>query len=319
MDVIDPDDVRQAAQRISLHVLRTPCVPSEVLSRQLGCQVHFKAESLQYGGAFKARGATNAVFALNEDQAARGVVTHSSGNHAAALARAASLRGVPAHVVMPENSTPSKIRAVQSYGVEPIFCDPTTEARAEAAESLRQSTGGILVHPYDTPTVMAGQGTVGLEITEQMPDLDTIFVPVGGGGLLSGVLTIVKATDKRIQVIAVEPEWADDTARSLATGVRQVPHRYDSVADGLRTAVGENTFPIIRALVDDLILVSERQILTAMRTIAESAKLVAEPSGAVAFAGLCDRVNDFQGKSVAVIISGGNLNFGRCQLGTAGT
>ncbi len=309
------EDVERAAERIAPHVVVTPVVPSETLSRRLGCQVALKAENLQHIGAFKARGATNAVMGLDDETAARGVLTHSSGNHAAALARAATIRGVPAYVVMPGNSSEKKIAAVRGYGIEPVFCEPSTEAREEAAQRLREETGATLIHPYDTPAVIAGQGTVGLEILRQVEELDAILVPVGGGGLLSGILMAVKSLKPEVAVIAVEPEWANDAARSLMLGSIQMPTRYDTIADGLRTALGINTFPIIRRLLDEILLVDEDQIRHAMRSLAEEAHLVAEPSGAVTLAALQQHASRFQGLRVVAVISGGNLSFGECRLG----
>ncbi len=313
--VIDLSHIERAAETIAPYVLATPVVPSEVLSSRLGCSVAFKAENLQHVGAFKARGATNAVMSLDEDVAARGVVTHSSGNHAAALARAASLRGIPAYVVMPANSSERKIEAVRSYGVEPVFCEPSNEAREETAERVRQQTGATLIHPFDHPAVMGGQGTVGLEILRQVDRLDTILVPVGGGGLLAGILTAVKSLRPEVSVIAVEPEWANDAARSLMIGKIQMPTRYDTIADGLRTALGVNTFPIIRRLLDEIVLVEEDQIRAATRALAEDAHLVAEPSGAVTLAALQQYPKRFQGLNIVAVVSGGNLSFGKCRLG----
>ncbi len=313
---IDLEDIRTAAIRIEPFVLRTPSLFCERVSREIGCRVHFKAENLQHIGAFKARGATNAVMLLSDDMATRGVVTHSSGNHAAALARAATLRKIPAYVVMPSNSAKNKIAAVRAYGVEPVFCEPTAQSRFETAEKLRHDTGATLVHPYDYAPVMAGQGTIGLELLAQISDLDTVIVPVGGGGLLSGMLIAIKSMRPQVKVIAAEPEWADDAARSLKNSRIEMPSRYDSVADGLRTPLGEKPFAIIRELLDDIILVSEGAIHMAMRSIAEAAHLVVEPSGAVAFAALATSSDRFAGKSVAVIISGGNVDFGKCGLGS---
>jgi threonine dehydratase len=309
-------EIQAAADRISDYVVRTPAIACETISSRLGCRVVFKPENLQHAGAFKSRGAINAVMSLSDEEAARGVVTHSSGNHAAALARAARLRGIPAHVVMPENSSPKKIAAVRSYGVQPVFCQPSTPAREQAAEKLRRQTGATMIHPFETPAVIAGQGTIGIELLQQVESLDAILVPVGGGGLLAGVLTAVKSIRPEVKVFAVEPALADDTARSLKAGSPQSPTRYDTVADGLRTEVGARTFPIIREWVDDLFLVEEQAILSAMRTIAEEAHLVAEPSGAVALAGLIDQANAFAGQTVAVVISGGNLDFGSCTMGS---
>jgi threonine dehydratase len=308
-------DVQRAAECIRPHIVKTPLVPSESLSNRFSCQLSFKAENLQHVGAFKARGATNAVMSLDADAADRGVITHSSGNHAAALARAAALRGIPAYVVMPTNSSPRKMNAVRGYGIEPHLCEPTTEAREQAAEQLRQQTGATLIHPYDNAAVMAGQGTVGLEILEQCEDLDAILVPVGGGGLLSGILATVKTLHPEVTVIACEPAWADDTARSLMSGHRQMPTRYDSIADGLRTAVGVQTFPIIQQLLDEILLVEEDQIRRAMRVLVEEAHLVAEPSGAITLAAVAQYPKRFRNLSVVAVISGGNLDLGSCQIG----
>jgi threonine dehydratase len=302
-------DVRAAATRIAEHVLQTPTVFSERLSAKLGCRLHFKAENLQHIGAFKARGAANAVFSLDDAVAAKGVVTHSSGNHAAALSRAASLRGIPAHVVMPRNSAGNKIETVRRFGVEPVFSEPDAQSRADTCARIEAETGATLVHPYDNPYVMAGQGTVGLEILQQVEDADVVVVPVGGGGLLSGVLTSIKTIRPEIQVIAAEPEWADDAARSLKSGRIELPTRYDTVADGLRTPLGELTFPIIRRLLDDIILVSETEIRSATQILMEQVHLVAEPSGAVALAAVLAVSERFSGKSVVAIVSGGNLDF----------
>lgn len=305
---IDLDDVRQARRRIAPYVLRTPSLPCERLSLQLNCQLAFKAENLQHAGAFKSRGACNAVFALDDERASRGVVTHSSGNHAAAVARAARLRGIAAHVVMPHNSLQSKIAAVRSYGVEPVFCEPTAPARAAMAEEVQRRTGATMIHPYDDPRVMAGQGTVGWEILEQIEDVECIVVPVGGGGQLSGVLIAVKSLRPEVQVIAAEPRLADDAFRSLQSGLIEMPTRYDTIADGLRTPLGEHTFPVIRALVDDLILVEEETIVRAMRMLAEDAKLVAEPSGAVSLAAIVERSERFAQRKVVAVVSGGNVD-----------
>lgn len=307
-------DVEAAAERIAPHVLTTPCLPNERLSDLVGCEAYLKCENLQHIGAFKARGATNAVLQLPAD-ATSGVVAHSSGNHAAALARAAKLAGVKAHIVMPENSAKIKIEAVQHLGVTPIFCEPNAESRDAVAKRIQDDTGAALVHPYDNPDVIAGQGTVGLEILEAVDSIDAILAPVGGGGLISGILRIVKARRPDVKVYAVEPEWADDAARSLDAGKILMPTRYDSIADGLRSPLGERTFPILRSLVDGILLVSESQIKESMRLLATLGRTVAEPSGAVAFAGLRANASKFAGQKVAVVITGGNLDFGSCGLG----
>lgn len=301
-------DVESAARRIGGRVVRTPIVRSERLSRRVGADVALKAECLQHIGAFKARGALNAVLSLTDAQRATGVVTHSSGNHAAALARAAQLCGAPCWIVMPRNSASNKVANVRSQGVEPVLCGPSAEERVAAAERVQRDTGAEMIHPYNDPRVMSGQGTIGLEIVEQAPEVNTVVVPVGGGGLLSGVLVAVKAIRPDIRVVAAEPEWADDAARSLRSGSIQQPTRYDTVADGLRTPLGTLTFPIISALVDDLVLVSEEQIVEAADWIAADAKLVSEPSGAVGVAAVAARREELAGQSIVAIVTGGNAD-----------
>jgi threonine dehydratase len=217
---------------------------------------------------------------------------------------------------MPGNSAKNKIAAVRAYGVEPVFCEPTAQSRFDTAEQLRHKTGATLVHPYDYPPVMAGQETVGLELLEQVSELDTVIVPVGGGGLLSGVLMAIKSLRPQVKVIAAEPEWADDASRSLTSGRIEMPTRYDSIADGLRTPLGDQPFAIIRELLDEIILVSEDAIRNSMRSIAESSHLVVEPSGGVAFAALTSFADRFAGENIAVVLSGGNLDFGNCGFGS---
>lgn len=317
---IDYQDVCQAAERIADQTIRTPCVFSERLSQKLGCQLYFKAECLQHVSAFKARGALNAVRCLSEAEAAAGVVTHSSGNHAAALARAAMQRGIAAHIVMPHNSAKTKIEAVRGLGVEPVFCEPTAEDRHAVAAKVQEETGATLVHPYNYPPVMAGQGTVGLEILEQVPNVDFIFAPVGGGGLISGILTAVAGHGpSQPKVVGAEPAWADDAYRGWKSGRIEQPTRYDSIADGLRSPVGELPFPIIQDTIHSIALAEESQIKFAMREIIEVAKLVAEPSGAVAYAALLSSMaqepETWQGKTVVAVISGGNLDMASCTAG----
>jgi threonine dehydratase len=305
---LDLQQIQQAQQRIAQWIVQTPLVHCEELSAQYGLKLGCKAENLQYVGAFKARGASNAVLQLDFDSARRGVVTHSSGNHAAALARAASKRDIPAHIVMPHNSAKKKIQAVRNFGFEPYFCEPSAPERAAAAAKVQDETGAVMVHPYDDAHVMAGQGTVGLEILQQWSSVDIVVVPVGGGGLLSGMLVAIKSLKPRVQIYAAEPEWADDAARSLAAGTIQMPTRYDSIADGLRTSLGQLTFPIIQQYLDGIVCVSESEILTATRQLAMSARLVAEPSGAVSLAAAIKMAPCWLGKNVCVVVSGGNLD-----------
>ena len=304
---INLDDIRSAAARIGDHTIRTPVVSSQSLNDSLHSQVFFKCENLQHIGAFKARGACNAVLSLSEERASAGVVTHSSGNHAAALARAAKIRGIQAHIVMPHDSAAVKLAAVRSLGVDPTFSEPDSESRQAVADSVIKQTGATFIHPFDNADVMAGQGTVAMELLEQVPELDIIVAPVGGGGLLSGILVAAKSINPSIQVIAAEPEWADDAYRSLQSGKIESPTRYDTIADGLRTLLGELTFPIIRDLVDGVLLVSEQSIRLATRAILQQAKVVAEPSGAVSLAAVMSNTHQFEGKRVGVIISGGNV------------
>lgn len=312
---ISVEDVHAARSRIGKNILCTPCISHEQLSRELGCEVFFKAENLQHIGAFKARGALNAIMQLSDQQAACGVVTHSSGNHAAALARSANIRGIKAHIVMPENSAQTKIAAVRNLGVEPVFCEPTTPAREQAADDIRERVGATLVHPFNNPHIMAGQGTVGLEILDQVANVDAVIAPVGGGGLLSGIATIIKGLNPRVEVFGAEPEMADDAYRSVESGNIEPVLRTDTIADGLRTSLGDLTFSVIKKLVDGILLVSEKEILVAMRKIVERAKYVVEPSGAVSYAALERHRDRFEGKRVAVVLSGGNVDFRDCKLG----
>ncbi len=303
------NDVRAALARISPFVRRTPVLVSPELDEQTGVTVSFKCENLQYVGAFKARGACNAIYALDKATAYRGVVTHSSGNHAAAVARAARLRDIPVTVVMPDNARPNKIAAVRRFGVEPVLCAPTAAAREAATMDIVAHTNATVVHPYDDPLTIAGQGTVALELTQQAEPLDAILVPVGGGGLLAGTLIVIKSLWPQTKVIAAEPARADDAYRSWKAGrVQDVLHT-DTCADGLRTPLGQHTFPIIRSLVDDILLVSEEAIVRATRQLLEQARLVVEPSAAVPWAALTDHVSRFRGKRVGIILSGGNLDF----------
>lgn len=305
---ITVDDIRAAAVRIEEHVVRTPVTVSERINEAVGAELFFKCENLQHGGAFKARGACNAVFSLSTAAAAAGVVAHSSGNHAAALARAARRRGIAAHIVMPHNSAAVKIAAVRELGVEPTFCEPDAESRQAVADRVMTETGATFIHPFNDARVMAGQGTAMVELLEQIRDLDAVVVPVGGGGLLSGTLIAARALRPTLKVFAAEPEWADDAFRSLHSGRIEAPIRYDSIADGLRTPLGTLTFPIIRDLVEDVLLAGEDAIRTATASLIRNARVLVEPSGAVSLAAITRHASRFQGMRVGVMISGGNLN-----------
>jgi threonine dehydratase len=301
-------DVRAAHDRIRPFIDRTPVLTCSAINALAGARVYFKCENFQKVGAFKIRGATNAVQSLSDETATRGVVTHSSGNHAAALALAAHRRGIPAYIVMPSNAPPNKREAVAGYGGQITFCEPTQAARERACAELVQSTGATLVHPYDDDAVIAGQGTAALELLEEVPDLDAVLAPVGGGGLLSGTLIAAKGLRPGIRVIGCEPALADDAAASLKEG-RIIPARPPvTVADGLRTSLGPKTFPIIRELLDAIALAEEAEILAALRLMLERMKIVVEPSSAVPLAVLLNRPLDLTGKRVGIIISGGNLD-----------
>ena len=301
-------DIQQAAELIRPFVIRTPLVNAWGLFDQAQCHLQLKCENLQHGFAFKARGACHAVFSLAPEDAVKGVVTHSSGNHAAALARAAVLRGIPAHIVMPLNSARVKIEAVRRLGVEPVFCEPDSASREATALRVQRETGARMIHPFNDRLVIAGQGTAALEILQQSPDVNTIIVPVGGGGLLSGTLLAVKSLRPDVRVVGAEPELADDAFRSLKSGAIEPALRTDTIADGLRTPLGTLTFPIIRRFVDDILCVDEDDIRSATRTLAHQARLIAEPSGAVSIAAVLKYASQFRGQHVVALISGGNLD-----------
>jgi threonine dehydratase/serine racemase len=302
--------VRAAAERIAGLAHRTPVETCSTLDRLAGRSLFFKCEHLQKAGAFKFRGACNAVRKLDDSRAARGVVTHSSGNHAQALALAAKLRGIPAHVVMPRTASSVKRRAVEGYGGRVILCEPTLAAREATAEKVLAETGGTFIHPYNNADVIAGQGTVALELLEQVPQLDALVAPVGGGGLVSGICLTARALRPQIRIFAAEPAGADDAARSKAAG-RLLPQAApQTLADGLLTSLGELTWPIIRDEIERVVTVTDEQIIQAMRLAWERAKLMSEPSSAVALAGvLTDEFRALQGiQHVGVVLSGGNVN-----------
>jgi threonine dehydratase len=311
-----PEDVARAHRLIGAQVHLTPVLTSRELDRRAGCRVFFKCENLQRAGAFKFRGASNAVLALTAEAAARGVATHSSGNHAAALALAARLRGIPCQVVMPEGAPPVKRSAVLAYGAELVGCAPTLEAREAGLAALLAARGAEAVHPYDDPRVIAGQGTAALELLEQVGPLDAILVPVGGGGLASGTCLAAGLAAPRTRVFGVEPALADDACRSLETGVRQPPRPPVTLADGLRTALSERTFGLLRAYLAGMRRVSEEALVQAMRLVWERMKLVIEPSSAVPLAALLAEPGAF-GERVGVILTGGNADLDRLPWGPA--
>ena len=300
------DAVIEAHARISPYIHRTPVLTSRRLNKQTKASLFFKAENLQKVGAFKARGALNAILSLDDDTLKRGVATHSSGNHGAALAFAASIVGATAHVVMPEDSLPNKIAAVRGYGAKLTLCQPTLAAREAACQKVVRETGATVIHPYDDERIIAGQGTAALELLSQTNDLDLIIAPVGGGGLLAG--TALVGQDAEISVIAGEPTMADDAYRSLQAGQRILPESTATIADGLRTGLGQHNFAIIRDQVDAILLVSEDAIVHATQQLMHTLKTVVEPSAAVPMAAILEHPNTFAGKRVGVILSGGNLD-----------
>lgn len=301
-------EVREASERIRPFVHCTPVLTCGTLNRMCEAEIFFKCENFQKAGAFKIRGATNAVFSLEEHEASRGVATHSSGNHAAALALAAKWRGIPAYVVMPENAPQVKKNAVAGYGAEIIFCEPTLVAREQGLASVVNRTGANFIHPYNDYRVISGQGTAALELCEEIPNLDAVMTPVGGGGLLSGTAIAVTAISPETYVIAAEPERADDAYRSFHAG-RIIPSQNPTtIADGLRTSLGELTFPIIRKYVKDIVTVSEDAIAEAMRSIWERMKIIVEPSAAVPLAALLTKPREIPATRIGIILSGGNVD-----------
>jgi threonine dehydratase len=301
------DDIRLAHARIQPYIRRTPVLTSALLDREAGAQLFFKCENFQKAGAFKSRGACNAVFLLTDEDARRGVATHSSGNHAAALARAAAIRGISAHIVMPQNAAKPKQQAVLAYGGRIVWSEPTLAARERTCEVVIAGTGATLVHPYDDHRVIAGQGTAALELLEDVPDLDAVVVPVGGGGLLSGIAITVRSIRPAVAIYGAEPEQADDAADSLAAG-RIIRKDTNTLADGLRASLGQRTFPIIRQHVDGIALAGEAGIIRAMRRFFEIMKIVVEPSGAVGLAAVAENRDLFAGKRVGVLVTGGNVD-----------
>ncbi len=306
----DLAEVRAAADRIAPFAHRTPVATCATLDRMAGRQLFFKCEHLQKTGSFKFRGACNAVMKLPAEVAARGVVTHSSGNHAAALAQAARLRGTSAHVVMPTSASSLKRRATLGYGAEVIDCAPTLEARESTAAATLARTGGTLIPPFDHPDIIAGQGTAALELLADVPDLDAIVGPLGGGGLISGLCIAGHGLSPRLRVVAAEPKAVDDGARSLAAGQLVPQPGGRSIADGLLTSLGAQTWPIIREQVDRVITVSEEEIVAAMRLLWERAKLMVEPSSAVVLAALLSpEAAALTGvQRVGLVLSGGNVD-----------
>jgi threonine dehydratase len=313
MYAISLADVHAAAKRIAVWAHCTPIMTCATLDRLAGRSLYFKCEQWQKVGAFKFRGACNAVLNLSDADAKKGVVTHSSGNHAQALALAAKLRGIPAHIVMPSNATPVKRRAVEGYGAFVIECEPTLSAREVTVAEVQKRTGAILIPPYNHVDVIAGQGTVALEMLKEIPDLDAIIAPIGGGGLVAGVAIAAKGLKPAIRLFAAEPLGADDAARSKGAGVLIPQTSPQTIADGLLTSMGDMTWPAVRDLVEAVVTVQEEQIVQAMRFTWERAKWLIEPSSAVAVAAaMTPAFQALEGmRKVGIVLSGGNVNLDR--------
>ena len=305
------DDVQEAVARVEGLVHHTPVLTCSSLDDRVGARIFCKCENFQKAGAFKFRGACNAVMSLSDAEAKRGVATHSSGNHGAALALAARLRGMSARIVMPTNAPASKKAAVAGYGGTIVYCEPTQEAREATLEAVVRETGAAFVHPYNNGKVIAGQGTAALELCAEVPQLDVILAPVGGGGLLSGTALTAAARTPDTQVVGTEPAAADDACRSLAAGKILPANDPNTVADGLRTSLGELTFAILQRHVTQIVTVSEEAIIAAMRYVWERMKIIIEPSSAVPIAALLDNRLEVSGKRVGVILTGGNVDLER--------
>lgn len=304
---ISRQTIIEAHERIRPYIHHTPVMTSGSIDEIAGCQLFFKCENLQNVGAFKARGALNAVLSLSKEARRHGVATHSSGNHGQAVARAAQLTGIKAYIIMPNNASEIKKKGVRTYGGEIIECEPTLEARIATLDSIIRKTGAIEIHPYNNYDVMTGQATAAKELIEDAPPLDFIAVPVGGGGLLSGTALTAKFFSPQTIVLAGEPSGADDAYRSLHSGKIE-PSQYDTIADGLMVTLGDKTFAIIRQHIKDIIVVADKEIVAAMRLVWERMKMIVEPSGVVGLAAVLKQKERFAGKKVGIIFSGGNID-----------
>ncbi len=304
-------EIRNAYRRIQPHINKTSVLTCSTLNNMMDADLFFKCENFQKVGAFKFRGACNAIFSLSEEEASHGVVTHSSGNFAAALALAARIRGIPAYIVMPRTAPQVKIDAVKGYGGKITFCEPNLDAREKSASEIIDQTGAILIHSYNDYRIIAGQGTAALELIEEVGELDYLLVPLGGGGLISGSAITSKALLPKSRVIGCEPKNADDAFRSKKAGYIIPSVNPDTIADGLLTSLGDKTFPVIRDLVDEIVLATEEEIVQGMQTIFERMKIVVEPSSAVPMAVLQSGKLDVKKKKVGVILSGGNVDMNR--------
>ncbi|WP_188649239.1 threonine/serine dehydratase [Yeosuana aromativorans] len=305
---MDKETLIQVHNRIKPYIHKTPVLTSQLINEMCGAKIYFKCENFQKMGAFKMRGASNAILSLSDEERNKGVVTHSSGNFAQALSLAAKKVGIPAYIVMPKNAPEVKKNAVRTYQGQIIECDSTPIARENMAEVVRKEKGATFIHPSNDDQVIYGQGTAAMELLEDYPDLDYLFTPVGGGGLIAGTALAANYFSEHCKVIGGEPENADDAYRSLLSGNIEHNETADTIADGLRTFLGNRNFPIIKKYVERIITVSEKEIIEAMKLIWERMKIVIEPSSAVAFAALLKQKDDFKNKKVGIIISGGNVD-----------
>jgi threonine dehydratase len=309
MNLPEITDLQSAHLRIKPFIHKTPVLSSHLLNEIFGCELFFKCENFQKVGAFKFRGATNAVLSLSESERMKGVVTHSSGNHAAALALAARMNGVKAYIVMPDNAPVVKKNAVAGYGAEITFCQPTLQSREETTALIIERTGAVLIHPYDNFNVICGQGTAALELLTEISDLDIVIAPVGGGGLMSGTATCVKGINPDIHVVGAEPLNANDAFKSFATGQIIPSVNPLTIADGLLTSLSELTFAIIRQRVNTIFTVKEETIIKCMKLIWERMKIIVEPSSATVLGIIDENPDYFKGKKIGLILSGGNVDF----------
>ena len=299
--------IRDAHNRINTHVLKTPVKSNTEINENAGVELYFKCENLQRSGSFKIRGAVNAVFCLSDNEANNGVVTVSSGNHGTALSLAAKIRGINATVVLPKNALPFKRNLIENLGAKIVECEAQVESREKTLLEVQKATGATVIHPYNDYRIISGQGTVALELLEQVPDLDMVLVPVGGGGLISGIAVAVSEITPKINVVGAEPALADDARQSFEQK-KLIPSNYpDTVADGLRTSLGNKTYPIILKYVEDIITAPEHKILPIMKMMTKNLKDNIEPSSAVPLAALIENKHMFKDKKVGIIISGGNF------------
>lgn len=308
-------DIKVAYEIVRKYASSTPIHTSRSVNSILKAELFFKCENFQRVGAFKFRGASNAVFSLTDNEAIHGVTTHSSGNHAAALALAASMRGIPSYIVMPDNAPVIKKKAVEGYGAKITFCNPTQKDREDTLAEIQKQTGALFIHPYNNFKVICGQGTASLELLEEIPNLDIVIAPVGGGGLLSGTLTCVKGLNPAIKVYGAEPLNADDAFRSLRDKTIYPSVNPKTIADGLLTSLCELTYGIISSKCDGILTVTEKGIVDAMRLVWERMKIIIEPSSAVPVAAILEHPQYFEGKRVGVIISGGNVDLDSLPFG----